>query len=197
MDDKQLELILARLASARRPDKRVVIAIDGPSGAGKTTLSWQMADRLLGSVVQVDDFYRSSSERARADRTETGWEFDLSRLRQQVLVPLEAGRPGRYQRYDWPTDRLAEWHEVEPGTAIIEGVYSLRSDLRSYYGFCIWVSCSPTTRLARMLDREDAWPIEQLEHWMQEEDQYMESQRPDRAASIVVDGEGVSPKQRA
>jgi uridine kinase len=106
-----------------------------------------------------------------------------------VLVPLAAGRPGRYQRYDWPTDRLAEWREVQPGTAIIEGVYTLRSDLRRHYSFCIWVSCSPATRLARMLDREDAWPIEQLEHWMEEEDRYLGSQRPDRAASIALDGE--------
>ncbi len=191
MDDRQLNLVLALIESAQGIDQHVVIAIDGPSGAGKTTLSQNIADRTAGSVVHVDDFYRNSSDRTVADRAETGWEFDLLRLKDQVLIPLSAGGPGRYQRYDWPTDRLAEWREVQPGLAIIEGVYTLRSDLRPYYSVAVWVSCSPTARLTRMLDRDDAWPIEQLEDWMRKEDAYLESQHPDRAASIVVNGEGL------
>jgi len=189
MDNAQLELVLIRLDAVPRTDGRSLIAIDGPSGAGKTTLSTQLAHRLAAQVVQVDDFYRSTSERTVADRAETGWEFDLGRLKEQVLVPLSAGRPGSYQRYDWPTDHLADWREVHPGIVFVEGVYSLRSDLRGFYSFSIWVACNPATCLGRMLEREDSRPILQLEYWMAEEASYLASQRPDSAANIIVAGE--------
>ena len=58
---------------------------------GKTTLAARIAAALPGSViVHIDDFARPDVR---------GWERD--RFVRQVVRPAAAGRPGRYQRWDF------------------------------------------------------------------------------------------------
>jgi hypothetical protein len=86
-----------------------VIGIDGPGGAGKSTLAARTA-RLLNDapVIHTDDF--ASWENP------TDW---WPRLHDQVLLPLSRAQPGRYQRYDWDNHQLAEWHEVPMGEYLV------------------------------------------------------------------------------
>lgn len=50
----------------------------------------------------------------------------------QVIEPLTRGEPARHQRYDWPSESLAEWHVLEPAPiVIIEGVKAGRCELAS------------------------------------------------------------------
>jgi hypothetical protein len=95
-------------------DGFAVIAIDGPGGSGKSTLAAELSARMEGrgqvTVVHGDDFYRPMAAGGRL--LVSPWDgyrlyFDWQRLRDQVLAPLVAGTPGRYQRYDWPTGVLA------------------------------------------------------------------------------------------
>src|SRR4051794_35706380 len=97
-------------------DRTVLIGIDGPGGAGKSTLADAIANSLEVrdvEIVHVDDFYLSS--RDRPPLKEHGIDVDLSRLRHQIIEPLRRGELARYQRYDWRSDALAEWREVAPG----------------------------------------------------------------------------------
>src|ERR687886_2225086 len=80
----------ARLGGTR------LVAIDGPSGAGKTVF----ADRLAGalrqeggppSVVHTDDLLDGWADQV------TFW----PRLEEWVLAPVRRGEPGAYRRYDW------------------------------------------------------------------------------------------------
>jgi uridine kinase len=72
-----------------------------------------------------------------------------------VLVPLSGGRGARYQRYDWPSDSLAEWREVASDRlVVVEGVYVLRRELRGYYEHRIWIEADRDVRLRRGLERD-------------------------------------------
>lgn len=116
-----------------RPCRSVapVVAIDGPGGSGKSTL----ADALAAAdptvaIARTDDFFLPSDV-PRPGPEVIGRDFDLDRLRREVLEPLTAGRPGRYRRYDWVADALAEEHIVEPGPlVVVEGVYSSAPGVR-------------------------------------------------------------------
>jgi len=140
----------------------------------------------------MDDFYRPSAERWPPRAGELGVSFDWRRLRDDVLVPLSRDEAGRYRRYDWPSERLAEWRAVEVGGIVmVEGVYTLRSELRSFYDYAIWVECPVAERLARGLARDgeearDLW----LGAWMPEEDRYAEAERPWEHSELVLDGSG-------
>lgn len=111
-------------------------------------------------------------------------------MQAEVLAPISKDEPGRYRRYDWSTDRLAEWHDVPAeGTLIVEGVSSLRNELGRYWDFAIWVSAPYALRLERGVERDgEAMRSQWTDVWMPEEHEYFEAQRPDRRADVIVDG---------
>ena len=165
----------------RLSQQTIIIVIDGYGGSGKSTLANALASRVQdASIVRTDDFARP---------TVPGWEW--RRMQDQVLNPIQRDRPGRYQRHDWATDRLAEWHEVPVGgTVIIEGVSSMRRELDKYWDLGIWVSCSYESRLARGILRDgEAKRRQWVEVWIPEEDRYFYEQRPDLRADVLIDGE--------
>jgi uridine kinase len=162
------------------------VAIDGPGGSGKSTLARLLAGGLQeATVIEMDDFLL---------RSPAPFEpcYDRERLIGQVLEPHAEGRAGRYQRYDWDRGRLAEWHDVPAaGVLLIEGVQSSSSPLRPFMDYSIWVECPYETRLRRGVERDGeelraAW----TDHWMPAEQAYLEAERPDLRADLVLDGGG-------
>jgi uridine kinase len=168
------------------------VAVDGCGGSGKSTLARELAQGWRQAVVvEMDDFYGLNAERVEVP-TVHGGNYDRQRLVKEVLEPLKAGRAGRYQRYDWDEDRLAEWHRV-PADAIVlvEGAYSTSELLRGYFDFKIWVETPYDVRLKRGIDRDgEALRSEWVDHWMPAEDRYIEAYRPDEQADLVLDGSG-------
>lgn len=85
------------------------LLIDGPSGAGKTTLALQIGDALGIPVVHLDDFY-------------PGWGGLAEGARIVAEDVLDPARPG-YWRWDWERGRRGEWVALDPGgDLIVEGV---------------------------------------------------------------------------
>ncbi|NEB77627.1 uridine kinase [Streptomyces sp. SID14478] len=171
--------------------RRVLVGIDGPGASGKSTFAELLAARLPDArIVHVDDFYRPSDEPRPADGF--GPDFDLTRLHEQVLRPAHDGGPIRYQRFDWDTDALAEWHELPDGVpVIVEGVYSTRAAVRDLYTFTVYCETPRALRLSRGLERDGAEAESQwVDGWMPAEDRYTEAEKPYSYADLVVDGTG-------
>lgn len=191
-----LALLEARVADLRPRSETLLVGIDGRGGSGKSTLARELAARLTdATVVEFDDFHRPSRERAgRAAEgdTEVGGDFDWRRLRDELLEPLVADAPGRYRRYDWGRDELAEWHDVPAGgVVIVEGNYVIRPELRGYYDLRIWVEAPYELRLRRGLARDgEEARARWVEEWMPEEDRYVAGARPADYADVLVDGSG-------
>jgi hypothetical protein len=90
-----------------------LVAVDGPAGAGKTTLAAALRRHLR-------DALRPAGGRVvliHMDNVYDGWEGLEAGMRTvdaDVVGPLLDGRPGHYRRYDWLAGRFAEQHTVEP-----------------------------------------------------------------------------------
>lgn len=175
-----------------RPRRRLtlLVGIDGPGGAGKTTLAEGIARRDPSvAVVHMDDFYWPSREQPPSPHGDAEG-FDWHRLERQVLAPLAGDRESRYQRYEWGTDVLGEWRTIQPGgVVIVEGVSALRRELRLYYDGGAFVACPRHTRLARGLARDGegaraVW----LDQWMPAEDRYFARHSPQEGADVIVEG---------
>ena len=82
--------------------------------------------------------------------------IDWQRLRDQALSPLAAGRPARFQPYDWSADdgRLAPEKVLLPADLIIvEGVYSARPELAELVDLSIHLDVDPELRIRRYAER--------------------------------------------
>ncbi len=167
-----------------------VVGIDGLGGSGKSTLARLLANEWPeAAIIEMDDFHRPVQGRATRPRVHGG-SFDRERLASEVLDPLSRGRAARYRRYDWDEDRLAEWHTVSNGAVVVlEGVYSTTDLLRGYLDYTIWVDCPHGLRLQRGVERDGehmrtVWVAE----WMPAEERYLQAERPDTRADLVLDG---------
>jgi uridine kinase/molybdopterin-guanine dinucleotide biosynthesis protein A len=156
-----LDLAAHRAAEVDRP---VVVAVDGPSCAGKSILATAVSLRSGGSVVEGDDFYRSSLPRltvsqreAMSDAAVVDAVIDWQRLRDQALLPLRAGRPATFQPYDWDADdgRLASPKTIPAANLIIvEGVYAARPQFADLVDVSVYQGVDPQTRARRYAERE-------------------------------------------
>jgi uridine kinase len=169
----------ARAAAAPAGMRSKIIAVDGLAGAGKTTLARLLAAALGDApIVHTDDF--------------ASWEDPLDwwpRLLEQVLVPLSQNQPGRFQRYDWKAEQLAEWNDLPPSDYIIlEGVSASRVAFRPYLTLSVWVQTPRELRLRRGLARDGADAHSKWLRWMAAEDAYIKREQPQRAADFVLSG---------
>jgi uridine kinase len=181
-----------RLIRSRIPARARLVGIDGYGGGGKSTLADRLAAATGAQVVHIDDFYLPSAEQG-GSRGGHGRLFDLERLREQALEPLRAGRTASPDRYDWETDRVvAGERTVTPeACTIVEGVYALRADLRSYYDASVWVDCDEAVRLGRGLERDGQQARARwVGEWMPMERAYAVDERPAEAATVRIDASG-------
>ena len=137
----------------------------------------------------MDDFYPVVPDGTPLARNAVGSAFDWQRLRDEVMAPLRAGQPAHYQRYDWPSDALAEWRDVSRGIVIVEGVYSTRIELEEFYDLTVWVESLQPLRLARGIERDGEVARRKWEdEWMPAEDRYVKEQSPHTRADMVYAG---------
>jgi hypothetical protein len=173
----ELDPVAAVVAALRGRHGTSWIGVDGKGATGKTVLAARIAAALPGSVVvHIDDFARPDVR---------GWE--RGRFVRQVLAPLLAGRPGRYQRWDFFRNVGAEWRTVPTGVpVVVEGVSSTDVRLGVPWDFTIWIEVPYEIRLARAREREGPEMMERwLTDWMPSEDAYEQEQRPQDRVDLV------------
>lgn len=168
-----------------------LVAIDGLGGAGKTCLAAAIsAARSDLQIVHGDDFYGPERRDWRTWTPREGYQryFDHRRLVAQLVQPLRRGEPGRFRRYDWDRNALAEWVDVAAhGVVLVEGVYLLRPELRPLWDLTVYVETPRRTRAARQHSRGETDPG-WIERWMAAEDHYEQEHDPAGAADLVVTG---------
>jgi len=168
---------------AERPQLGSVrlVCVDGPAGSGKTTLAGAVADAWgpRAAVVHLDDLYEGW----------TGLEGVWGRVEAQLLAPLAAGRPARYQRYDWSAGRFGEWAYVPvPEVLILEGCGSAPRAVDGRAVLRLFVEAPADVRLARGLARDGADQRDHWLAWMAEEAAYFDREATRARADVVVDG---------
>lgn len=171
-----LDRLLARsptLGSGR------LLCVDGPAGAGKTTLAAAVADLVPGAqVVHVDDLL-------------AGWQGlpGLAGRFEDLLGPLAGDRPGSYVRWDWVAGGWAETVPVRPGPLLVlEGVGSGAAAYADLRTLLVWVQAPHDLRMRRGLERDGDAFAPHWERWAAAEAALFAREDTRARADVLVDG---------
>lgn len=192
---EELVSAICELGSQQVP---LMLAVDGPSAAGKSTLASRLASTLGASVVHMDDFYRDLTDEVRRTlRPVEGVErfFDWQRLRREALEPLSRAETVCFPCFDWETGcgLTASEHAVEAAPVVIlEGVYAARPELGDLMHQLVLVETTPERRAQRRAER--AVDHDGLEtRWDAAEHHYFSYIRPRHFFHHVISGETECP----
>ena len=135
--------------------ERLLLAIDGGSASGKTTLAALLARRYGCPMFHMYDFFLRPEQRTPQRLAEPGGNVDRERFFSEVLLPLRRGETLPYRRYDCQTGRLLPPVLRQPGQLnVIEGAYSMHPALAALYDLSVFLAVSPETQRRRILQRE-------------------------------------------
>jgi len=153
--------------------RRVVVLIDGRSGAGKTVLAEALAPRLGAQLVSLDDLY-------------PGWEGLEAGSEAVHETVLRARDPG-WARWDWASGRSAEWHPLDPGLPIvIEGCGALSRANHALASFGIWIELDAEERRRRSSERDHGRFDRYWQPWAAQEDRFIAREHPRALADLVI-----------
>jgi uridine kinase len=160
-----------------------LVAVDGPSGAGKTSFALRLAKELDAPVVHTDDLL-------------DGWDDQFTfwtRLESLVLEPLRRGSTATYRRYLWHRGEFGGTPvTIAPAPVVLlEGVSTARREIRPELSLAVFVTAPSDLRLARALARDGDDSVAfraYLERWRAAEDRHFAQDGTAAAADLIVDG---------
>lgn len=155
----------------------LLLAIDGGSASGKTTLAALLAQRYGCPVFHMDDFFLRPEQRTPQRLAEPGGNVDRERFFSEVLQPLRQGRPASYRRYDCQTGQLLPPVLRQAGQLnVIEGAYSMHPELSALYDLSVFLAVSPEMQHRRILQREPAFKQQLFfQQWIPMENRYFQA----------------------
>ncbi len=159
-----------------------VIAIDGPAGAGKTTLSNELSLFLSlhhkVEIIHLDEMY-------------AGWDLALTEtLTQSLSKVLEAicvGNLATHPIYNWTLAQFDSERRIFPcDVLILEGVGSAQKLVREITTATIWLDIDPQTGLSRVLDRDGKEIEDQMNRWQIRETEHFRANSTRENADFIL-----------
>ena len=167
---------LARKAVPRANGTRV-IAIDGRSGAGKTSLATELGAELDAPVVALEYLYGGWD----------GLERGIDLLVSEVLEPLANGKTAAVPSYDWFARAWGPACLLEPPELlIVEGVGAGARRAAAYESTLIWIEAPALVRKKRALDRDGETFAAYWDMWAAQEDTMLDREQTPARADIVL-----------
>ena len=179
------------IQAAALPDKPVrVLAIDGRSASGKTTLARQLSGILGADVVHMDDFFLLPELRTETRYAEPGGNVHYERFLQEVLPHLRKPEAFSYQVFDCSTMKYGGRSEIRSVPwRIVEGAYSLNPKFGDYADLKIFYDIAPGEQIRRIRLRNGERGLRMFQtRWIPLEEKYIENCHPDRRSDIVLGG---------
>ena len=157
-------------------DGTVILAIEGGSASGKSTLTEALRNIYECGVIHTDDFFLRPEQRTAKRLSEVGGNLDRERFTDEVLPSLTRGEAVRYRPFDCGTQTLLPPVTVEKSRlTVVEGVYSAHPAFGTYYDLAVLLDISPEHQRARIIKRNPPFLAERFfGEWIPLENRYFE-----------------------
>ncbi len=192
-----------------RVDPIVRVAVDGVSGAGKTTFAGELATQIRRAGRNVirasaDGFHRPKAKRYRLGRDSPDGHYlesyDYEALELELLDPLKPGGSRLYRTaiFDCTLDSPIESDQLRAydGTILlVDGLFLNREELHRYWDVSIFLAVPFDIAIDRCARRDGSArgaADASNRRYVVGETRYLDECRPQERASIVIDNSELS-----
>ena len=188
MKEKQLNDLFEKIEELLQQKENIVVAIEGSSASGKTTLSKELKQRYGCNVFHMDDFFLRPEQRTKERLAEPGGNVDRERFLKEIIFPLRKGEVIEYRRFDCSTFTLFQAKKILPSKlTVVEGAYSTHPELKKYYDLSVFLDISSDLQKERIWKRNTPDKAERFfEEWIPMEQRYFETFRVKERCDIIL-----------
>lgn len=171
-----LQPLRAAIDAALEQHSQVIVAIDGPCAAGKTTLAAILEKQYDCNVFYMDDFFLRPVQRTAVRFAEPGGNVDYERFADEVLLPLRKNTDFTYRPFHCASMELAAPVTVTPKRLnLVEGSYSQHPYFGDVYTLKVFLSVPEDVQHKRILQRPAILHRRFFEEWIPMERHYFSS----------------------
>lgn len=169
---------------------RVIVAIDGRCGSGKTTLAARLQKDLHCAVYHMDEFFPRPEQRTEARLSQPGGNVDHERFLEEVLLPLQIAQDITYCPFVCSRQQLGEPVTVEANRlTIVEGSYACHPALWEHYDLRVFLTIDPEEQLRRIEARSGPEKARQFrDRWIPFEERYFHAFDIQARCDMCIEG---------
>jgi len=150
---------------------RVVIAIDGMAASGKSTLAEELRDHYDATVFHMDDYFLPLAKKTKKRLAMIGGNVNFELMRDEIHEKIKEDKI-EHSKFNCKNNKLSKVDVELKQLVIVEGVYSFREELISYYDFLIYVEVDKEVQLDRLRNRDNKLFEKFVNEWLPLERKY-------------------------
>ena len=167
--------ILNRIQEIKSRTGSCTVAVDGNSGAGKTTLAAQLAAASGAALFHMDDFFLPPELRTPERLASPGGNIDAERFLKEIIAGISRGGAFYYRAFSCGDCTYSKRYAPDSAVRILEGVYSTHPAWQNRLDLKIFLCVSPPVQQERILHRNGAEQLRNFtEKWIPMENRYFD-----------------------
>lgn len=182
-----IPVLKAAAALAEKKNSRI-IAIDGRSASGKSTLANQLKIILDAQIIKMDDFFLPPEMRTSMRYEEAGGNIHYERFKEEVLTPLIEHRAFSYRIFDCKKNSFNGSKMIwQSPWRIVEGAYSLHPKFGDYADLAIFYDIDPQEQIRRIYERNGSTAAKIFQNkWIPLEEKYIRTFNIRKRADLIL-----------
>ncbi len=184
--------LLSHLAALPEKQGAYIIAIDGHSASGKTTMAAHLKQLLGASIVHMDDFFLPMALRTKERLAQPGGNVHYERFKSEILPNIGRTQGFEYRPFDCSKMDLGLFLPVPASKwRIVEGAYSCHPAFKDYMDVRVFSHVSKEEQALRILKRNGPEMAQMFaSRWIPMEEAYFKAYDIEKKAQVTIGNTG-------